>query len=379
MKSALTAVAIMLASVSAWGSQNPNYQFTFVTQTGQTIEGHQIAALGSPALNNAGDVIFTGYEKAPIGSSTFLAGLFSPQRLVAPYNGSLPACIGSYFLNDSGKIAFAQNTKLTPVYQSVSGVYETSLSGGPVKTIAAPGQVINGVQLITNICIADNSIGDNFSFDDSGRIIFGDSGGLYVYTPEKGLTNPTITDVHGQPVSAVIPIGGTSEEFLFSAFSGTTEGIFTPHRVVVETGDRIDGIELTGFGGPYQSSRRGLAFEASYGPPGESQQGIFTRKSVVVKNGQKIDGKLLAITLEFDVNDEDQVVFSGLFGGGVYPNDIAIATRDEIIAAVGDTINGHTVTFLGTPVLNDCGMVAFLATFSDGSQAIVKAIRKWKR
>ncbi len=150
MKSALIAVAITLASISAWGSQNPNYQFTFVTQTGQTIEGHQLAALGSPALNNAGDVIFTGYEKAPIGSSTFLAGLFSPQRLVAPYNGSLPACIGSYFLNDSGKIAFAQNTKLTPVYQSVSGVYETSLSGGPVKTIAAPGQVINGAMVCSS-------------------------------------------------------------------------------------------------------------------------------------------------------------------------------------------------------------------------------------
>jgi integrase/recombinase XerD len=170
----------------------------------------------------------------------------------------------------------------------------------------------------------------------------------------------------------------TSEEFLFSGNYRTTEGIYTPHRAVVKTGDVIDGITLTGFGGPYASSRRGLAFEATYGPASDFQAAIFTRKSVIVKNGQTVAGEQLQVSLAFDVNDEDQVVYSALFNGGVYPNDVAIATKDEIIVAVGDTIDGRTITALGAPVLNDAGVVAFLATFSDGSQAIVKAIRKWK-
>jgi hypothetical protein len=349
LKSALTAVALALISVSAFGSRNTDYVFTVVTQTGQTIDGHLLAALGNPALNNAGEVIFTGYEKAPIGSSTFLAGLFSPRRLVAPYNGSLPACLGSYLLNDSGMIAFAQNSKLSPSMQNVSGVYETTLAGGPVKTIAFPGQVVDGAGLDSNVCIPDSSVVDNFSFDDSGRIVFGDSVGVYEYTPEKGLRNRNITEVQGQPVLAIIPIGRTSEEFLFSGNYRTTEGIYTPHRAVVKTGDVIDGITLTGFGGPYASSRRGLAFEATYGPASDFQAAIFTRKSVVVKNGQTVAGEQLQVSLAFDVNDEDQVVYSALFNGGVYPNDVAIATKDEIIVAVGDTIDGRTIAALGLP------------------------------
>jgi hypothetical protein len=107
---------LAIASTSAFGHENRDYAFKTVAATGQTIGGYQLTRFGDPALNNANDIVFNGYVKAPIGSSTYFyfAGLFSPTAVVVPTNGFLPACLGPYQINDAGQIAFVENSKLSP-------------------------------------------------------------------------------------------------------------------------------------------------------------------------------------------------------------------------------------------------------------------------
>src|SRR5262249_42409452 len=158
---------------SAFAHENPDYAFKTVAATGQTIGGYQIASFGDPALNNAGDIIFNGYAKVPIGNSTFFAGLFSPNGLVVPTNGFLPACLGPYLINDAGQIAFVENSKLSPSQPRVSGVYEASYTGGTVTTVLAPGATVDGVQLTADICSnTANPAGGILAFNDPGRITF---------------------------------------------------------------------------------------------------------------------------------------------------------------------------------------------------------------
>jgi hypothetical protein len=45
----------------------------------------------------------------------------------------------------------------------------------------------------------------------------------------------------------------------------------------------------------------------------------------------------------------------------------------------GRTSGGKTITALGQPALNEFGVIAFQATFSDGSQKIIEARCKWCR
>jgi hypothetical protein len=78
MRLSVLAIALALASTSAFGFENQDYTFKVLVQTGQAISGYQLTQLTDPAINNLNNVIFTAYAKAPIGSSTFFAGLFSP-------------------------------------------------------------------------------------------------------------------------------------------------------------------------------------------------------------------------------------------------------------------------------------------------------------
>ena len=384
MKTLLTTIALAIVSLSAFGSSNPDYKFNVVALTGQPTPNPSLSEFGNPAINNRGDVVFNGFENPPIGPpNPFFAGLFSPERLVAPYNGFLPQCFGPYVLNDLGQIAYVQDSKLSPTLQFVSGVYESNLSGGPVQTIVAPGAVVDGVQLLGNICTNSAGITSGFAFNNSSRIAFIDNGGLYTFTPEKGLVTVDISKVEGQAVTGISPVGGTSEELLFEASTATFQGIFTQHRTLVKTGERIDGLKLAEILGPVASGNGHVAFLGSFGAQAANDWAIFRSDSVVAKAGERISGRIINTAGQpfssWAVNNRGEVVFEALFGAGTYPNDEAIASCDAVIVAVGDSIDGRTVVSLGAPALNDFGTIAFLATFSDGTEGIIKATPRWRK
>lgn len=386
MKSCLVALALTIASTSAFGYENPDYSFKTIATTGQTIGSYQLTGFGDPALNNAGDIIFNGFVKAPIGNSTFFAGLFSPNGLVVPTNGFLPACLGPYSINDAGQIAFVENSKLSPSQPSVSGVYESSYTGGAVTTILAPGSTVDGVQLVANICSnTANATGGTFAFNDPGRITFLNTGGFYKYTPEKGLKTITITELDGQPLTRLQLVNGDSRELHFiGSTTPSFSAIFARDHILVKIPKQIDGADVTDFVLAVASRDSKLAFEGLIGPATANDYGLFTKDHLVAKSGQTIGGKVISTAgAPFfglpAVNKRGLVVFTALTGAGTFPNDLAIFTPDAVVVAVGDTINGKTITALGEPALNDLGVIAFLATFSDGSQGIIEATCKWCR
>ena len=181
-----------------------------LVQTGQTISGYQIARLTDPAINNLNNVIFTA-DINVLGSPTFFGGLFSPEARIAPYTGSSGApCLAPYAINDANQIAFGQGAKLSPTESFVSGIYETTYSGGTVQTLLAPGAVVDGVALTGSLC-GGNSTGGIFAFDDAGRIAFADTGGLYKYKPGKGVNKISITKVDGEPLTGIAIANGPKE------------------------------------------------------------------------------------------------------------------------------------------------------------------------
>ncbi len=378
MKALLTTFAFALVSVCAWGGKSTDYQFKVVVQSGQTIGDYQMSGFGDPAINDVGDILFDGYVKAPIGSSTFFAGLFSPEGLVVQANGSLPACFGPYAVNDAGQIAFVENSNLSPTEPNVSGVYTSTIAGGSVQTIVAPGAVLDGVQFLEDLCTnTANANGGDFSFNHAGRIAFLASNGIYEYTSKKGLVKVKTDEIDGYPLTGFALVNGQPEELLIKGSTSSFEGIFARDRLLLKTGEEIDGIKLTSIVVAVASRDEKLAVTGTFGSSSANDYAIVTRDSVVAKTGQTISGKVISSPGFFGlpaVNDAGEVVFGALFGAGVYPNDLAIATHDEIIIAVGDSINGLTITSLGQPALNEYGVIAFLASFSDGTQAIVEAM-----
>jgi hypothetical protein len=382
MKRLFITVALAIASTSAFGYENQDYTFKVLVQTGQTISGYQLAQLTDPAINNLNNVIFTAYAKAPIGSSTFFAGLFSPEAQIAPYTGSSGTpCLAPYAINDANQIAFVQDAKLSPTESFVSGIYETTYTGGTVQTLLAPGAVVDGVALTGNLC-SSNSTGGIFAFDDAGRIAFLDTG-LYKYEPGKGVNKININKVEGEPLMGIDVVNGPQRKLLFQGTTQSFGAIFTRDHVLAKTPETIDGVKVASIFLTQGARNDKFVFEGVIGSPSANDYGLFTRDRVIAQSGHKIGGKIISTAgAPFfgspAINSRGEVAFEALTGAGTYPQDLAIFSCDSVLVAVGDTISGHTVSSLGNPVMNDYGVIAFLASFTDGSQAIVEATKRWR-
>jgi hypothetical protein len=383
MRVSVLAIALALASTSAFGFENQDYTFKVLVQTGQTISGYQLAQLTDPAINNLNNVIFTAYAKAPIGSSTFFAGLFSPEAQIAPYTGSSGTpCLAPYAINDANQIAFVQDAKLSPTESFVSGIYETTYTGGTVQTLLAPGAVVDGVALTGNLC-SSNSTGNLFAFDDAGRVAFGDTGGLYKYRPGKGVNKININKIDGEPLTQIAVANGPQSELVFQGTTQSFGAIFTRDRLLVKTPEEIYGVKVASIFLTQAARNDKFVFEGIIGSPSANDYGLFTRDRVIAQSGHKVGGKVISTAgAPFfgspAINSRGEVAFAALTGAGTYPQDLAIFSCDSVLVAVGDTISGHTVSSLDNPVMNDYGVIAFLASFTDGSQAIVEATKRWR-
>jgi hypothetical protein len=366
----LFSIFFVTFDAGAFGAASPQYNFKIAAAPGQTIGGYTLASpLGDPTINNAGEVVFSGYAKVPNFNATYLAGLFSLDRLAVSTVNISPTCLGPYIVNDFGKIAFVADSKIGPNLSFVSGVYESDGSGGN-NQIVAPGAVVGGVQLVGNICGSSNV----FSFNNTGRIAFVQTGGPYTYTPANGLRKIDITKVDGYTVTATGLVDGRSEDLLFLGNTASFQGVFTPHRLLAKTGEYISGIELTGIFPAVASTLGQFALIGSYGPPSAGTYAIFTKDSVIAKTGDKISGRVISTFFgHLAINDWGEVAFTALVSSGTFPTDLVICARHSEIIAVGDSISGHAISSLGPPALNDFGVIAFHASFTDGSDGIVLA------
>lgn len=387
MKRLMITIAFAIASTAAFGLENQDYNFNVVVQTGQTVAGYQLATFTPPAINNLNSIIFGGYAKVPtLPNVTFFAGLFSPQTHITSYTAPTDnPCLGPYAINDENQIAFVMDNKLSPSEPFVSAVYEATYTGGTVQTLVAAGSVVDGVTLLGNFCGIEND--NNFAFDDQGRVAFNDTGGSYRYVPGKGVSKIDPNQGEGRTIISVT--NDSARELVFqgnigsSSASGTGNAIFTRNYVLAKVPEKVEGVEVTTIFGTQVARGGQFVFLGTIGSPNDDNWGLFTRDRVVARSGQKIDDKVIETAGEpFSgvqaINSRGEVAFEALTGAGTYPQDLSIFVCDHVLVSVGDTLAGRTVSALSDPVLNDFGVIAFLASFTDGSQAIIQATKRWR-
>jgi hypothetical protein len=203
MKRLMITIAFAIASTSAFGLENQDYNFNVVVQTGQTVDGYPLATFTPPAINNLDSIIFGAYATIPIAPNvTYFAGLFSPQTHITSYTAPTDdPCLAPYAINDENQIAFVMDNKLSPDEAFVSAVYETTYTGGTVQTLVLAGSVVDGVTLLRDFCGTED--GNNFAFDDQGRVAFNDTGGSYRYVPGKGVSKIDPNQGEGRTITAV--------------------------------------------------------------------------------------------------------------------------------------------------------------------------------
>src|SRR6185437_15592216 len=125
-------------------------------------------------------------------------------------------------------------------------------------------------------------------------------------------------------------------------------------KVLARTGESVDGNTLTGLlDAPVINDRGDVVFTASF----SSGEGIFTPSKLLVKSGDTVDGKTLAYVGYPSLNDHGAIVFLAGF-----PTGSGIFTRSKLLVKTGDIIGGQAInTFYGGTSLNNGGDVAFEA------------------
>jgi hypothetical protein len=342
--------------------QNPDYNFTIVTLSGETIDGLVLAPLfgNQICINNAGEIVFFGtYVISP---GNYNDAVLTPKHVLAKtgdiVDGQALTNFGSCGLNNYGTLVFGGGLP--------SGYDGVLLKQGqlPAKLLVAGGsQVIDGLKVTFIYNMAINDFGEivfsaNYATSD-GSVPFG------IFTPKSALLVPG-SEVDHLVLSSIDPAFGLSLQQLFFHASNASigEGIFSLHKLIVKTGDVIDGYQLVSqccgvFSGPAASSRGKLAFGAAY-PTGDS--GIFTPKSFVGPTGGPFP-------IPAEINNAGTVVYNGVNGTDLVVNQTPLLS-------IGDTIDGHTVNTLGGYAINDLEAIAFIAGFADGTAGVVLATPK---
>ena len=175
--------------------------------------------------------------------------------------------------------------------------------------------------------------------------------------------------------AAMWPSINDLSQVVFHGFSSEGMGIFLVDattgggRLLVTSGDVIDGKELISAGWPSINVAGEVAFAGMF----SEKSGIFVLDAttgdgrLLVATGDVIDGKELIGTSWPSINDSGEVAFLGYFseGTGIFLVDTTTGER-SLLAATGDVIDGKELQSSVMPSINDSGEVAFVASFSEG-------------
>ncbi len=345
---------LVFLSSRVW-AENPNYNFSLIAVSGQTIDGIQLsnAFNATPCINDAGEVVFsTDYQLSP---GNFGTALFSRHHVIAKRGDKIDGHIVSYVsgcaLNNAGSVVF--NVAL----QSGKSALVRKDRGSAARLLAMQGETIDGLEL--------QSFG-SFLIDDRGETVFtafykdhhGDTQ-VGIFTPHCVLVTPG-SRVDGYLLSAIDPLIALSDtRVFFHAFNANIgEGIFSLHQLIVKAGDSVGGFTFVPVGtsafGYLAASRHGrLAFGATYDGGG----GIFTPHRVLVTTPG-------ALPIPSAINDSGDFVYGDSVTG--------IILNDAPLFAFGDAIDGHVLNGIGLPpAINDRGAVVFTGNFGPDAGVVL--------
>lgn len=158
----LIALGCLLAAFS-WPMMglNPNYDFTIVAISGQTIDGLQLTPAfgGQPCINDSGEIVFTGSYM--ISPGNFGSALFTPNHVIVKagdqIDGQVLINVGLCSLNNYGELLFIGGEQ-----SGQSALFEKQ-GPSPAELVVASPQKIGGLELHQFL---------SFSVNDAGKIVF---------------------------------------------------------------------------------------------------------------------------------------------------------------------------------------------------------------
>ena len=329
--------------------------------------------ISSAFMSDDGSVVFVGRYSSCCEALFFKRSAAAKGRILIRQgdliDGQSISSFQSFKRNDRGEIVFSANIG----DGSSIGIFRLK------SAVALPGETLGGITLT-------NLFGD-FDLNDRREIVFDGfsgspaDGAVYgIFTPDRVIVRSG--DVIDGLTLQVPGVPTLSKDGLV-AFTSTFEdskgqlgiGVFTPHRLVVKGGDTLDGLPLLGLGEAIISERGviGIAFDYSVDP---ILQAFAVGGKIAVKSGDVIDGFTIVgqpdgIPFPATLNANGEVLFTT---GAISPGgatEFALFTTHHLVAAPGDTIEGLTAQGgVNSGSINDAGQVAFLLFLDRGdSQA----------
>jgi len=379
-------VAICLFVIGGGAEASP-YTFSIIAQPGDVIEGHTIVHFSGEdnpiAINNNRDVVFMAAVDSPRNYA-----IMTPDRFIAGAGKVVDGVVPTFAdedhllsINDAGQVAYRGLLDTAPG-GNPSGRGAIFINE---EIIATHGTVIDG-RTITGVDFrpAINNAGTvayvGWYEGHEGKAIFTQD----ELVVERGQVIDGLA--LGSLFRVQIHDDGTIA--YSSGIVGQSVAIFTQDRLVVQSGyavpdgpfiinDVIDGRIIGGDIHSFGISDDGeIAFfgvtATEDGTPLEL--GLFTQNRVLVESGDIIDGKMVgAFRNGRQFNDSGSFSILALLEN-INGADIGLFVDDQFVLGTGDAIEGKVVDRIHHIVgMNDHRDLAFLAHFDDGSSAIVMA------
>ncbi len=372
--------------------------------------GATYASFNAPALNDVGETAFRALLTGGGVTTANNVGIFTSRGLAAREGDVAPGTDSAVFISPGAPAL--NNTGETAFTGLLSGAGVTGANNGGIFTtgvglVAREGDVAPGTGGATY------SRFDNPALNDAGETAFrgflsgvgvtmANDSGIFASSGLVAREGDESPDTAGATYSGFgFPVRNEVGETAFRGFlsgAGVTgnnnEGIFTSSGLVAREGDVAPG---TG-GATYSSFVDGLslndagkaafqAFLIGASVTGANNVGIFTDSGVVAREGNVAPGTGGATFSAFGspaLNNAGETAFSAnLTGAGVTgANNSALFLSDRLgevslLAREGDVLDLgagdqrtlNTISFFNG--LNAAGDVAFLATFTDFSSAIL--------
>jgi hypothetical protein len=369
----LCLAATLLSYTPAIWAASSSYDYQVFAKPGDVIGDVTLDSISSAFLSDDGSVVFVGRYNSCCEALFFKRSAAARGRILIRQgdliDGQSISLFRSVKRNDRGEVVFSANINDS----SSVGIFRLK------SAVALPGETLGGITLT-------NLFGD-FDLNDPREIVFDGFSGSSADDAVYGIFTPRRVIVRSGDVidglTLQVPAQPTLSKNGVVAFTSTFEdsegqlgiGVFTQHRLVVKGGDTLDGLPLLSLGEAIISERGviGIAFDYSLDP---IRQAFAVGGKIAVKSGDVIDGFTIVgqpdgIPFPATLNANGEVLFTT---GAISPDGagkFALFTPHHLVAAPGDTIKGLTAqggVSLGS--INDAGQIAFLIFLdAGGSQA----------
>jgi len=371
----LALALLVLLVLPIAGTAGP-YKLSVLVRQGDTLDGQFLRTIFGAAFNDNQDLLFgASFSQFPPPPQD--SGLFVNDQLVVRSGDLIGDTrvipVGRASINNSGELAF------------VAQIDDGSFLGGPSTLftrdhlVAGPGMTIDGRQLIDGP--GAEAIPGIPDINDNGNIAFKGifTGGEGIFLDDR-LIVETGDTIDGRTLTSVVvgaspfkpSLNNNGEIAFVGAFEGG-QGVFTQNRLIAATGDIIGGREVTPVVGQASINNQGdVVFKALL--DGEIGGGLFVNRTLLVASGDTIGGKTLSrVIVSGDspaLNDSGVVAFRAFVPNDDFPGQFrrGIFTQNHLVAAGGDIIDGQRLVFMESPIINNNGDILFDGTFVDGTE-----------